>query len=112
VREEPPPQYIYALALVLGGAALLLPELSPLLSRTYITFALLGAAFGFVWPAGGWRFGLCLTLPYLILILLQTMQPGGIDNLLSSPLPVALVLVPACVGSYLGARFSPYRTPF
>jgi hypothetical protein len=112
VREQPPPQYIYALALVLGGVALLLPELIPLLSRTYITFALLGAAFGFVWPSGGWRFGLWLTLPFLILTLLQAMQPGGIDNLITAPLPVGMILIPACVGGYLGARFSPYRAPF
>jgi|SRR3712207_2141648 len=61
-------------------------------------YGLSGAAFGFIWPERGWRWGVWLgALPACLV----SFFAGRVDAFL---LFVALTLAPACAGAYVSSR--------
>ncbi len=110
--REPATQYASSLALILGGVALFLPQVSPYLSRVYLNFLLFGAILGFIWPERSWQWGLWLVIPALILTFVNLFQTQNMNTLIEGAMIVGPGLVTGCTAAWLVARFSPRRLPF
>jgi ankyrin repeat protein len=103
--ERKAPQYAYALAILSGGIAYIVPQLGvPIAS--WLSYALLAALFGSIWPYKAWQWGGWLCLPFVLLILMDMLITWSIGGLLSSGTIFAKVLLFASLGAYVGSIFS------
>src|SRR5947209_9206838 len=109
------PQLAYALASLLGGAALFIlqfitvPPPFSILARFWMCYGILGFLFGLIWPDEAWQWGAWLSLP-LCLMAGTGMAIYGL-GVLSGFLPQLIEAVSfACLGSYVGANISPRNT--
>jgi hypothetical protein len=120
-----PPTYSYVLAIlsgVLAFAALAMtqrgkklshsPELSDIvLSGLKVlivvggTYAFLGALFGYLWPAGRWRWGGWVSAPLLLLLAWALLSLNIFALVLGAPV-YALIVLLACAGAHLAANVS------
>jgi hypothetical protein len=110
VIRQPTSQNVIVLGLVLGGAALLLSQISPYLN-VFLVMAVLGAALGFLWPENVWQWGFWLSFPLLVLTVVNFIQAPNINALAHSMLHLAEVLISAYLGCLIGARLSSRRSP-
>jgi hypothetical protein len=108
VIRQPTSQNVIVLGLVIGGCALLLSQMSPYLNL-FLIMAIFAAALGFLWPEKVWQWGFWLSLPLLILTLVNFTQAPNINALAYRILHFAGVLISAYLGCLVGARFSPRR---
>jgi peptidoglycan/LPS O-acetylase OafA/YrhL len=112
--------YSYALAVVLGLAALFITAPSPPVDGAAVLTALtllvacctaLGMLLGFLWPLKRWLWGLWLAAPMWIVVIMSFLFAGGSRLLLTKDLPtLAIVTVGGCGGAYLGAKARRWRT--
>jgi hypothetical protein len=103
--------FAYVVAIVAGLFALAAPLLiASILADTHsgytraffavctATYALLGAAFGFIWPDSSWRWGVWVSVAPATLF---SFFGGGVSYFI---VLLGLTLLPACAGAYAGAR--------
>ena len=107
------PRYAYAIAIFLGLLAAFAPANLPLESPSFTTallvstaiFGVAGLLLGALWPAGGWRWGLWVVAPGLLLVTIGLISSGEFASFFGDDLPfLAAGLVGACVGGAMGDR--------
>lgn len=108
-----PPRYAYAIAIFLGLLAAFAPANLPLESPSFTTallistaiFGVAGLLLGALWPGGGWRWGLWVVAPGLLLVTIGLISSGQFASFIGDDLPfLASGLVGACLGGAMGAR--------
>jgi hypothetical protein len=70
-------------------------------------YLLLGIAFGLAARDMGWKYGICLSLPAIILALIYSIKETGTAGI--NLLYATAALVPSITGSQLGAKFAGMR---
>lgn len=107
------PLYAYVVALFLGLVAAAAPANLPLASSSFAAALLISTAiFGVVglllaalWPGGGWRWGLWVVAPGMLLVTIGLITSGQFASFLTDDLPFLVSgLVAACLGGFIGAR--------
>lgn len=106
VPERDSPQYAHALAILSGGIAFITPQLGAPIAA-WLSYALLAMLFGSIWPYRAWQWGCWLCLPMALLICFNFIVAGNLPSVFFSYVPVfAQSLSTACLGAYLGSKFS------
>lgn len=99
------PQYAYALAVLSGGVAFISSQVrSPI--AVWLSYAVLAALFGSIWPYRVMQWGIWLCLPIVLLIFFDVMATGSINALLSNGMILVKALPSACLGAYVGSKLS------
>ena len=108
-----PPRYAYAIAIFLGLLVASAPANLPLESPSFTTvllistaiFSVAGLLLGVLWPGGGWRWGLWVVAPGLLLVTIGLISSGQFASFIGDDVPfLAFGLVGACLGGVMGAR--------
>ncbi len=110
--REPASQWVNCLAIVLGGLAIFLPQLSPYLAYLFINFFVAGAILGFFWPERGWQWGLWLAIPSVIVGLISLIETHSIGDVTGTAIAGGQAVVAGSLMGWLGSKFSPRRLPF
>ncbi|HYO91726.1 MAG TPA: ankyrin repeat domain-containing protein, partial [Pyrinomonadaceae bacterium] len=105
ILEGKSPQYAYALAILSGGIAFVLAQLSDTIA-VWLSYALLAALFASVWPNSAWQWAGWLCLPVVLLILFDVIVTGSFNRLLLNGTMFAKALLLACLGVYVGSKLS------
>ncbi|NNT71450.1 hypothetical protein HKT18_04385 [Flavobacterium sp. IMCC34852] len=101
----------YLLAIILGLAIPFIPEMEPFPIILGIIYFICGSLFGFVWPKPSWRWGIWITGPMTVLLLLSVLFAGQVDVFLKKDLPLLLLAITTTgLGSFLFARLKNKRT--
>ncbi|MDQ3817576.1 MAG: ankyrin repeat domain-containing protein, partial [Acidobacteriota bacterium] len=104
--EEETPQYAHALAILGGGAALILPQMQSQIPA-WLAYVLLASLFGSIWPDKFWQWAVWLCLPPLLLALFNLVSTFNLTATLAG---YGMVFVKssfyAYVGAYLGSKLS------
>jgi len=104
-------KYSYILAIILGLAIPFIPEMEPFPIILGLIYFICGSLFGFLWPKESWRWGIWITGPMIVLIVLSVLFAGQVEMFLKKDLPILLIaIISTCLGSFLLARFKNRRT--
>ena len=108
------PRYAIAVAIFLGLVAAALPASLPsssfamALLISAAVFGCVGLILGRVWPGLGWKWGLWVIAPGLVLVVTGVLSSGEYESFFRDDLPfLAAGLVTASVAGLVGARLSP-----
>ena len=110
---KPPPRYAYPVAIFLGLLAAFAPANLPVESASPVTiflastaiFFVAGLLLGLIWPSGGWRWGMWVVAPGLLLVTIGLITSGEFASFFGDDLPyLVLGLAGACLGGRMGAR--------
>ena len=99
-------QYVYVMAIVAGGSIIIGPHYGPEPVATFALYALWAFLFSFIWPSDGWRWGLIIAFPALVLSGLRAVNAGTPMVLLGEAHTIAGMLVFACGAGFYGGRWS------
>ena len=102
ISEEDESPFIVILEVIVGG----------------IIYGSLGALFGYLWPAGRWRWGLWLSLPLLVytafypvyILLVLLLHPSEILRFLAATAPFATPVIFASICAAVASRLSYKRS--
>jgi hypothetical protein len=104
-------KYPYILAIITGLTVPFIPEMKPFLFIHGLIYFFGGSLFGFLWPKESWRWGIWITGPMIVLIMLSVLFAGQVGMFLKKDLPILLLaIISTCLGSFLLARFKNKRT--
>jgi hypothetical protein len=103
VHQEETPQYAYVLAVVSGGLADIIPQIRGPFESWHL-YALLGAVFGFFWPAKAVRWGAWLCLPVFMMMFINMVTTGWVVISLNELSILGWSLGPGCLGAYMGSK--------
>lgn len=73
------PKYAFVLAVVLGIAALAIPNNDYDILILIVGFVLAGTIFGYLWPVESWRWGLWLAGPIMGALALSLLFAGNLE---------------------------------
>ncbi len=110
--RQPASQWVNCLAIGFGGLALLLPQINPYFTYTFPHFLVLGGILAFLWPERGWRGGLWLAVPGLILGITNVAVGPDLSELSDAAIVVVEAVIAGGVTGWLGSRYSPRRLHF
>ena len=97
-------KYPYILAVVLGLAVPIIPEIKAFPIILGLVYFSIGSLFGFLWPKESWRWGLWITGPMIVLVALSVLFAGQLDVFLKKDLPLLLLgFISTSLGSLLSA---------
>ena len=106
ILERESPQYAHVLAILSGGIAYIIPQLGAPIAA-WLSYALLAALFGFIWPYRALQWGGWLCLPMILLISFEVILTWNlIGAILSNGIVFVEALSSACLGAYIGAKLS------
>lgn len=105
ILEGKTPQYAYALVILSGGIAFVASQLGAPIAA-WLSFALLAACYGSIWPDKAWQWGVWLCLPIILLICSDLIVTGSTFGLLSNGPIFVKVLPSAFFGAYVGSKLS------
>ena len=101
----------HILAIILGLVTPFIPEIKPFPIILGIIYFICGSLFGYLWPKESWRWGIWITGPMIVLIMLSVLFAGQVEMFLKKDLPLLLLaIISTCLGSFLLARFKNGRT--
>lgn len=105
--------YAYVLVLIVGTLApiylssLLRTEIGSEFVRTlvyWLAYLLLAVMPGALWKNVGWRWGMWLSFPVLLLCVMSLGFAGGFAHLGKDILIMAGVVIASCLGAHIGAN--------
>lgn len=99
------PQYVYAVVILSGGIAFIISQLAAPFTA-WLSYALLAALFGFIWPNRALQWGGWLCLPIASLIFFDLIVTGSLGVLLRSGPIFVKALSFACLGAFVGSKLS------
>jgi excisionase family DNA binding protein len=109
ILEGKSPQYAYALVVLSGGIAVVIPQLGSARSgwplAAWFFYALVAALFSFVWPYKAWQWAVWVCLPIFVLICFDILVMRGKGIMRSGPLFIK-ALMSAGLGVYAGLKLS------
>lgn len=83
----------HILAIILGLAIPFIPEMEPFPIILGIIYFICGSLFGFLWPKESWRWGIWITGPTIVLIVLSVLFAGQVKMFLKKDLPILLLAI-------------------
>ncbi|PYS68908.1 MAG: hypothetical protein DMF69_18600 [Acidobacteria bacterium] len=110
--REPASQGANCIALILGGIAILAPQLNPLFRYVFINFLIVGAILAFLWPERSWRWGLWMAIPVVTLGVINFANSMSVGALQGTLIVTAQAFLAGALMGWLGSRFSPRRLPY
>jgi ankyrin repeat protein len=108
VKETTSPQYAYALVILSGGVAFTFFQQGQPVTGLLI-YAVVAALFACLWPDRALRWAAWLCLPVIMLICFDVITTANPMALLRSGPIFAKALPTACLGAYLGSKFTVRR---
>jgi ankyrin repeat protein len=105
ILKKESPQYAYALAILSGGIAFIVPQLGAPISA-WLSYALLAALFASIWPYRALQWAGWLCLPILLLVCFDVVGSRSVSGFLNNVMIFSKVLSAACLGAYLGSKLS------
>jgi len=101
----------HILAIILGLAMPFISEMEPFPIILGILYFICGSLFGYFWPKESWQWGIWITGPMIVLILLSVLFAGQVEIFLKKDFPILLLaIISSCLGSFLLAGFKNKRT--
>lgn len=109
----PTPRFAYVVAVFLGLVAAFAPANLPVQSSPFYVallassgiFALAGLLCGLLWRRPGWRWGVWIVAPGLLLVTLGVISSGDFGSFLGDDLPFVVTgFIGASLGAAIGAR--------
>ena len=103
------PQYAYALAILSGGVAIIAPQIGSPISAV-LSYALLAALFGSIWPETAVQWACWLCLPMILLLCFDVVATANLlGPLITSGPPLIKSVLFACLGAYTGSILSVHK---
>lgn len=72
-----------------------------------VAYGVLGVVFGLVAPLASWRWGIWVSVPAALVVILYSIKET--DGIFLNLFYIVIALTSGCVASYLGARLSRYN---
>jgi excisionase family DNA binding protein len=104
ILEGKSPQYAYALVVLSGGVAFIIPQVGNPLAA-WLSYAMLAALFSFIWHQRAWQWAGWLCLPIFVLICFDIVVMGAGGFLHNGPI-FAKAMLSASLGVYAGSKLS------
>jgi ankyrin repeat protein len=105
ILKRESPQYAYALAIFSGGIAFMAPQLGAPVAP-WLSYAILAALFGSIWPHKALQWGGWLCLPIVVMVCFDFVLTGSIGMLSSTGTIFFKSLTSSCLGAYVGSKLS------
>jgi ankyrin repeat protein len=109
ILEGKSPQYVYALVVLSGGVAVVIPQLGNPFAA-WLFYALVAALFSYIWPYKAWQWAGWVCLPIFVLGCFDLLIMGGMSIFRNGPF-FARALLSASLGVYLGSKLSLLKSP-
>lgn len=112
--EKQPRWYAYALVIIVGTLAPIYlsslihtanpSEFAKMVVVYWLAYLLLAIVPGVLWENVGWRWGIWLSSPLLLLFIMSIGFAGGFAHLGRDILTLAGAIIASCLGAYIGAN--------
>lgn len=105
VAEDDAPEYAYALAVLSGGAALLIFQ-SGERRTALVLYALVAAILACLWPKRAMLWAIWLCLPVIMLLCFDLLVLGRFQVIMRQGLVFGMSFLASCLGAYGGSKLS------